>query len=1289
MNPLASVGPCAYHGGGMPCLDPIRPMRYSLLLILASACPQLALASLALNPSAEDVRNGQPIQWGLYRGSGKAELLASSDAHTGGHSACLRVHALGVWQGKPYLNVGLILGDSDGYRGRQAYPAKPGDVYQLTFWLKGTVAWVNVYAVLWTSERASAKDRASGSILRKLKPTAEWKQYTGVFVAQPKTTRLAIKWQLAGFADQGMAVGELLVDDVTLTKIGERIVRPKPRLRIPAQLTPKVFGKTPAEVAEAVKGGDEAMRRAVEARIAQAETWAAKPDSWYVERTAKHTPLGMWTIACPFHPERVRDFSSDNFEWDIDDPWRLKCKLCKAEGRIAYYPNDRYPDDGTGCYPTDAIWTADHDAAWSKAHSNIPHDRWDGKPHGYSNSGYCYFFLGKCAHEIMTFMAKRTLPQLGEGYVLVKATDSPEAARLARKVKVAMLLLTRAHLGDEYLAKVSGVTTAQFDKLVAPWSGGERMRFPGYQPYDLFDGIKGDPKHPAKRRADIYGDGSFRGDTYARGWLRAYGLIRDSFTEDEEPIRLMIERLLVSQEGDAQRVKPVKPGKLELAIEPFSMNVGSSNNLGGRELLNQFNFGELLNDPHIIDAAVDNCWFYLRNYFNSDGLGRETSPAYTCCAWNSMWGIYRKLYGYRGHYDKTHPWWDEDLGGLNPYRDPEMVLAVAKRAFSVFPDGTLIPWMDSHAWVRPGKQYHDAIVKHAGGLPKEYATYYNGLDPNPAALPSMLMHESRKAVVRSGRGRDQALLSIDYAPNTGHWHPAPMDLILYAKGHELASDLGYFGAMHWRTKDWIRTCPAHNTCIIRDEKGRHDFIHHVQGEIRTVVKLGDPVSVVEVCERAPQDLAYVPGDDPIYQRTCVMVRVPNADDTGDDHYVVDVFRVRGGAMHDYYFHSAGRQCDAQGLELTALPPGLSLYEASGFSPKQPKPIGDGHIKHLRKATTDAAFSVTWCRVPNFLANPPVVSKDVGLRLTMLPAPGTEVFLGQAPGQRRMTNVDRGEVLHVLCARRRNTEAVDRFVSVIEPFRGRPFIRSVEQLPVEPGDADVVALRIDMGARIDYVVVGDGTAVRVATAAGQWLETDAVHAAASAVNNTPKFLTMAGGTYARVGAMAVKAEPAYEGGLIDFDDNKDTLTVQTDRSLPLGDALHDEVIIIEHERGTTTFTIDTVQAAGDGQYVVKLRWSPHVLQNYLRVTDVVGPTLAIEPPPSLEHGFAAKGYQVYKVEADARTRRLGETRPSTGQTITLDTLPSGVSPGDMVGVTKLKKRTDRFHIATSASVVAVD
>ena len=1276
--------------------------------------------SIAVNPSAEDAQNGRPVGWGIYQGKGEASVGVSDEARTGRRSACLKATAMGDWQGRSYLNCGLMQGCASGYDGRNAYATEPGTAYRFSFWLKGTVPWVYAQAVCWIGKKAASGDRRALRIVPgRIVPTDTWQRYEGFFVTRRKTTRVALKWHVAGFEDDGMRLGELLVDDVELVRLGQTSVQQERRITIPEKLNVTVLGRPIDELVRLYRASDDRVREAVEARLQRAARWAEKDDSWYLERTGKHTPVGMWTLACPFHPERVRDFSKDNFQWSIDEPWKLVCKLCKAEGReLYYYPNERYPDDGSGCYPTDEVWREDHDEAWSRAHSSIPHDHWDGKAHGYSDAGYCYHFIGKCTHEIMTHMAKRVLPQLAEAYVLTK-TLSPdhaaEAQRCARKVKVAMLSLARAHLGDAYLADLFDLSLDEFDSLMKLFHAEDPKelcgtRFPGYKPYDLFDGIAGDPKHPAKRRADLYGDGSYRGDAYARGWLRGYGLIRDSFTDDDEIVRGMIERILVSGEGDTEALSNgtrAKPGKLELAFKPFSMNVGGSNNLGGRELCNQFEFGVLLNDPDVVDAVVSNVWFYLRNYFNSDGLGRETSPAYTNCAWSSMWQIFPKLYGYRGHYDASHPWWDEKLQGLNPYRDPVMKHDVAKSAFALLPDDTTVPWMDSHVGSRPTRRYLDLIANEGGGLPQEYDPLYSlrklgsrtYVSPRSEAFPSMLLHESKKAVLRSGSGRDRALLSVDYAPHTGHWHPAPMDLVLYAKGHELASDLGYFGAMHWLTKEWIRTCPAHNTCIVRDSTGRHDFMHQVQGELRTLFKPGDPVSVVEVCERDAGDLRHVPGESPVYQRTCALVRVPH-----DDHYVIDVFRVRGGAWHDYYFHSQGRRCAVAGVDLSPLPPNESLYGASGFLPKQKRPSGSGLIRSLKSGQTGGAFEVTWSTVPDFRGKKVVIDEDVGLRLTMLGQRGTEVFLGEAPGQRRMSNVDLNEKLHVLCARRGNAADVDRFVSVIEPFRGKPFVRSVTRLPVAASEAsDVVALRIETDGRTDYAVSvahlnGQPSTVRFDVGDGCTMETDGLFTFASTVKGQPVFLGLNGGSRAAFAGLCVTLAPSYGGVLTDFGAGQiltagpagerrreHVLTVTCDTALPLGDRLEDETIIIEHGKGTTTFTIERVEAAGEGRFDIHLKWTPHVLDNYLRVTGVVGPIVRFEPPQSLAHGYANMGYQACRISPSGEATHVGEVRAASGKSLTLDRLSVELKPGDTIGLTKLRMGADQFRIVSSVSV----
>ena len=151
-----------------------------------------------------------------------------------------------------------------------------------------------------------------------------------------------------------------------------------------------------------------------------------------------------------------------------------------------------------------------------------------------------------------------------------------------------------------------------------------------------------------------------------------------------------------------------------------------------------------------------------------------------------------------------------------------------------------------------------------------------------------------------------------------------------------------------------------------------------------------------------------------------------------------------------------------------------------------------------------------------------------------------------------------------------------------------------------------------------------------------------------------------------------------------DDAQDTFAVESARPLPTGDALHDAIIVLEHERDTTTFTIDGIEAAGTSGYVVPLKWTPHMVQNYLRVVDAVGSSLAIEPPPSLEQGFGTRSYQVYKVEESGQTTRLGEIERSYGSTVTLNTARASVAPGELVGVTKLKKGSDRFSITTSTS-----
>jgi hypothetical protein len=514
-----------------------------------------------------------------------------------------------------------------------------------------------------------------------------------------------------------------------------------------------------------------------------------------------------------------------------------------------------------------------------------------------------------------------------------------------------------------------------------------------------------------------------------------------------------------------------------------------------------------------------------------------------------------------------------------------------------------------------------------------------------------------------------------------------MDLVLYAKGHELASDLGYFGAMHWLTQDWIRTCAAHNTCLIRDEAGNHEFMHDAQGQLRTVFSGNEPVEVVELSERDPEALESIPGRDPVYQRTCALVQV--ADGPTTNHYALDIFRVRGGHWHDYMFHSQGRCCESTGADLEKLDPEISLYEASGFRPKQEKPHGSGYIRQLRKGNTDEAFSVIWRDVLDIRQTPPCVDTDAGLRLTVLGAGATEVYLGQAPGQRKMSNVDQGETLHVLCLRRRNTENVNRFVSILEPFQDKPFLRGATELPVQGQGSDAVALRVELGGRTDYAVslASEDTApgsVRVMLENDDELVTDGLFTFVSYVNGTPSFMRLCGGTRAAVPGLAVRQTRTFQGTLVDFDDEQKTVTVLSDRPLPFGNALEDEVIIIEHEHGTTSFTVDRIDAEAGERFHIRLKWSPHLLENRFRVINTADGIIDVEPPPSLPVRYGSMGYQVYRVETDGGTTHVARIESANAGKMVPDRAVESLAPGTMIGLTRMRKGIDRFRILGTAT-----
>lgn len=1013
---------------------------------------------------------------------------------------------------------------------------------------------------------------------------------------------------------------------------GHRVVRfpDRPRIWID-QMPLDVFCET-------YRAGNQTACERVETALVEAEKWVAKPDAWYLNVIWHREPRGYRTNACPIHPFRVRYYNY--FDWSLDDPFRLYCLFCKDEGR-AYdsYPNPRYPDDGNGCFPTDAVWREDHDEAWSRAHDGIPWDRWDGEVHGEMEPTNAYYFRGLCWLNAYLALGGNVLRSLGEAhhFALRLHADSDAAGRYAHKAQAILLTLSRAFMGDGYLSAVMGLTEDAFRAQLAAFyePGTDVGSYSGYRPYTPQDHLAGDPKRPlddqSLRRASIFpGIWSWKAGQ-AQALMTGYGLIAETFNASQRDLRAAALRIVTSVEGDGERARradlPLRRGVLEYTLHPYAL-VSGGDNLSSSTQMPRLLLGRMVGDDQIIENVARDLWYFMHNFYSGDGMGKEGSPSYS--SWNIA-SVMAACHGEKGNFDRTAPYADAATGALNLLGMPVFKHALGQFLHTGFPDGRPIPWEDCVIGVRMPLAQFAQVEALGGGIPDAYRAYLTierdaSGNPivslrTPLPLPSRVLGENRKGVLRSGTGNNARALALDFTERVGHYHMAPLHLTLFAKGRELATDLGYMGSDHFMTVDWIRTFPAHNTVAIRAADGDPMGTDHLRGDVRYVVDLPG-VQAMDAAEEDASELAKVPGADR-YQRSVAMI---DADD--EDAYVVDVFRATGGVVHDWTFHANGHRFETSNIALAPRHSAdESLYDFSGFTfvPVRAKKSsnsrwGSQRVTGLRTGKSAGNWQATWSEVVEYPKKgaPPETDRDVFLKLHMLDESDSDVIVGKAPAQRWLDNRDLGETMTVVTVRRPRRETPNVFVAVHEPYRKVPFILSTERLPVKPADGEGVGMVATHRRGMDLVLFAqaNGQVCRIETG-GYALSTDGELAVASFDAQGLRALSVVGGQFAECAGQRVNARPTATGILADFDDQVKCLTVISEAVIPEGKILNGQVVTIRHRERTSAFTIQSAEKTGDNMYRLHLDGWPHLATGYLRAVDVEPDRVWVEPPPVLQ------------------------------------------------------------------------
>ncbi|MBT4821591.1 MAG: hypothetical protein HON70_38135 [Lentisphaerae bacterium] len=622
-------------------------------------------------------------------------------------------------------------------------------------------------------------------------------------------------------------------------------------------------------------------------------------------------------------------------------------------------------------------------------------------------------------------------------------------------------------------------------------------------------------------------------------------------------------------------------------------------NVVGYDIAGVATLGRVINEPAYVHQAFR--WM-MRNVdegFFRDGLWSE-SPSYY---YMSMGGLRSAFGKVRGHSDPTG--YVDAVDGtrfddFDPMRDVPF-LAVVMHAPSVldFPNGCSVPVHDT--W--PGERRSKARDQTVSTIAPAYG----------------------HASLGRGTGDNQMQAQLHFSGAYGHSHRDNLSMCLFAKGREMLSDIGYTWT---QMACWTTSTVAHNTVVVdrtRQGGGRAKS----SGDLLRFFPDTSGFSLVDA--DGQRGYAQCKGVD-AYRRTLLMVPVSNG-----DAYVIDLFRARGGTIHDWALHGDADEGTTATCSLALSGERKSMLEPDEEKDWQdPDMITDryhpyGMIRDVGSIQTPGAFTVDFA----YIADP---ARRVRLHMD---AGDAEVLLGRAPSVRRMGKGHGGDMrkaydfwMPQLLVRRRGVVPLQSaFVAVEEPCHGEPFIHSVERLSVAGSGEGAVALRVTHTAGVDTIIsLPDGASSSDACSAdGVTLRGVFGIVRRSSPGGPVTAARLFEGTELSCQSVRLESAVARFSGRIVACERKlegapaDAFVV--DAELPTGNALQKTWMIVTHADGTKQgHEIDRVEVAGGSTRVILAREhglqisKPQTREVYFPRRIFKGlPSYAVPVAVALDHG----------------------------------------------------------------------
>ena len=291
------------------------------------------------------------------------------------------------------------------------------------------------------------------------------------------------------------------------------------------------------------------------------------------------------------------------------------------------------------------------------------------------------------------------------------------------------------------------------------------------------------------------------------------------------------------------------------------------------------------------------------------------------------------------------------------------------------------------------------------------------------------------AILRSGEQSQGRAAWLDYDSGERHGHADGMNLGLFAKGLDLLPDFGYppvqYGGWSSPRAVWYTQTAAHNTVAVdgrNTRPGRGQTTLWFDGvQFRVVRASGAALAGVQQ-----------------FERTVALVDISEA-----DSYVIDLFRVAGGAEHTRFLHGHFGRVTTQGLSLVPVEP-------PRFAPV---------MRAFRRDVAPAdGWSVDW-RIEDHLKYLPP-SSEVHLRHTDLTR-GAEVEVAEAWVAVGLYGGTAEAWIPSVLVRRRGTGAAlsSMFVGVLEPYERKSNIAGIRRLELQDSVATSEAAKSDLESHV--------------------------------------------------------------------------------------------------------------------------------------------------------------------------------------------------------------------------------